>query len=394
MANSDYVGRYGAALRRLTALEGGGLGNLPSAIPQDAPQPGGAFEQMQPPPQNQQGAFETAEGPPMFDKPMTASDMYAQMPPEAKAALVEKVESGGMSVDEKYDALVASGEIKTPPTKPKTKEEKMGYLAEIALRTLSNLSRPGTESISDFADAKLYTDERRGALEMAEQDRVRKHADVRRRESREERLELGREGRAEKRDTAKETRQAAAKGTELEMTQEHTSRENQLNRESEERRAKIRAAQESHRDKRVLMGEDGSMFTLEEDGTAKPITSKKKVKETKAGKRGVKFTVEREVEEQLRGMPKADATGIDKDTIMRAIGDRIKAMKEDGKLTRALKKEGVTDVDGEIARRATQQVMGEYGVVSGKQPSGATTPSAQDGLSPEDRALLQKWGGQ
>ena len=408
MANSDYVGRYGAALRQLHALESGGLSSqLPSALGPDAPQPGGAFGQMPAAPQGgafdqmapaapqggpPAGAMQAAEPAPMFDKPMSARDLYAQMPPEAKSQLLEQVQKGGMSVDERYDQLVASGEIPdAPPAKKKmSTEDKLGYLAEVALRTISNLSRPGTDSSADWADAALATNQRRGALEQAETERRRGAIEQIRREKREDERDAAKESRADTRELGRDQREAVRRGIELETTQEFTSQQNKLARESAERIAAMREASERNQGKRVLIDEGGNMFTLGDDNKASPITSTEKVTEQVRGKRGVKFNVQREVTKQLKAIPRADAAGIDKDTIMREIGSRIKALTEDGKLARQLKREGKTDIEGEIARRATQQVMEQYGVVSGKQPVGATTPPA-GGLSEEDQSLLAKW---
>jgi hypothetical protein len=398
MANSDYVGRYGAALRKLQALEMGGLQGVPGTMSQDGAQPGGAFgavspdvAQMGQPVANQPapagGAFDKAEPKPMFDKPMTAADVYAQMPPEQKTALLQQVEKNGMSVDKRFDQLVAKGEIPQVPKKKKmTKEEKLGYLAEVALRTISNLGREGTTSSADWADATLATNERRSALEMAEQERARQQAEVIRREGREDAKETRTVGREE----AREQREVARGGATIETNQAFTAEQNRLDRESREREARLRAEQDKRQNQKVLVDDGGNMYTLGEDGRAAPIKTTKEVVEETKGKRGVTVRIRKQVEQQLKALPKADVAGIDKDTIMREIGNRIKALKEDGKLGRELKRKGVSDVEGEIARRATEQVMQEYGVVSGKQPDGATTPSG--GLSAEDQSLLDKWG--
>lgn len=401
MANSDYVGRYGAALRRLQALEMGGLQGVPGTMSAEPPQqsPQGAFGGMPPdmgqpapqaaPPQAAQpGAFAQADQP-FGDKPMTAADLYKQMPPEAKQQLIAQVEKGGMNVDQRFDSLVAKGEIPNvsgTDKKKLTKEEKLGYLAEVALRTISNLSRDNTTSAADAADAVLATNERRGAIEMADRERQRQAAEIQRQEGRAD----AREQRQYGREDAKENREIARGATTLKETQDFTAEQNRLDRESREREAKLRAEQDKRQGQRVLIDDQGGMFTLGDDGRATPIRTTKEVVETQKGKRGVTTKIRRQVEEQLKALPRADAAGIDKDTIMREVGNRIKTLKEDGKLARELKRKGVTDIDGEIARRATAQVMQEYGVVTGKQPVGATTPDA--GLSDEDKALLSKWG--
>ncbi len=183
MAN-DYVGRYGAALRQLTALE---QPALPSAVSPNAPQPtqgafgqpagmappqaaGPAFAspaaapQAMPPAAPPQAAMPSKMPPQEAGAPMSATQLYKDMPDDVKADLEKQIEGSGHDIDEVYAQKVASGEIQAPKKEP-SKRDKLGYIAEVALRTISNLSRQNTQGAGDWADAVLETDARRGALD-------------------------------------------------------------------------------------------------------------------------------------------------------------------------------------------------------------------------------------
>ena len=360
---NDYVGRYGAALRQLTALEK--LPGLPSAVSPAAPQPG-AFGA---PAQQQAGAFQTPPpAQPAMDQaqsPLGIQQLYKDMPDEFKDQLTDQIKKSGRSVEDIYAQKVASGEIAPPVKRPKTSKEKLGYIAEVALRTLSNLSRPDTLGVSDWADAQLATDQRRGALEQVDEERFRQATEKQRLERREDTQLTRKEGRED----AAETRRTAGTITEAETRRRFESSENKKQREAALELERVRSTNEkANKPGQVITDENGNVFRLD-DTNAKPVTTKKKVE--KRGKRGAKW--QEEVEVQLRGLPKTDASGVDRDTILREIGNRIKAMKEDRKLLSTLRQGGATgaQIDQEIARRAQEQVMSEYGSLTGRAPTGA-----------------------
>lgn len=386
MAN-DYVGRYGAALRQLTALE---QPALPSAISPNAPQPTGPGAFGVPPVVqpgmsggNNSGAFTppAAVAPPQpamppaqatspmqkgeAGAPVSVQQLYKDMPDDAKTDLAKQIEDSGHNIDEVYAAKVASGEIKAPKKEP-TKHDKLGYIAEVALRTISNLNRPTQNSAGDWADAVLDTDARRGALEDRDNALFRQ----------------GTAGAFERQQKTKETkrledrtdqgaiRERAGRVAETEGKQAFESTENEKTRKNALEIARMREAGEDRRDR----DSQGNLITDDQGGLvrvkgsdATPVMTTKKVKEVKRGKRGVSFTIEKEVREQLKALPKSSSSDIDPDRMIAEIGDRIKALKEDRKLVSELRTQGVTGakLDDELAKRAKEQVMLEYADVPG-----------------------------
>jgi hypothetical protein len=396
---NDYVGRYGAALRSLTALE---QPALPSAIRPDAPQPtgAGAFGAPPPgvmPPQQQapgpafappqvvdapsQPAMAAPPPGPAMDKPISASQLYKDMPDDVKADLEKQIEDSGHNIDEVYAQKVSTGEIKAPKKEP-TKRDKLGYIAEVALRTISNLSRKNTQGASDWADAVLETDARRGALAERD-DALFRQGTAGAFERQEKTKETRRvEGRSD--ETARKER--AVRVAETEGKQAFDMTESEKRRKHEKELAAIQEAGADRRDKdsqgNLITDEEGGLVRVKGD-EATPVMTTKKVKETKRGKRGVSFTVEKEVREQVRALPKNVQSDIDPDRVISEIGDRIKALKEDRKLVSELRTQGITGakLDDELAKRARDQVMSEYELA----PGGRSAKPAQKGSNPFDQ---------
>lgn len=359
---NDYVGRYGDALRRLTTLNRGGLSQSPAPA-----QPAGAFGGVPPQgPAPQTGAFSAGPAPgitaPKTDPdapPLTASQLWKDMPDQFKGQIEKQIADSGMNVDQTYAAKVEEGEIE-PPKKAPTLQEKLGYLAEVALRTMSNLSRPGTQGFSDFADAKLATDARRGAIETAETDRVRKQAETRRLEGRQD---------------ASEQHRMASDMTERELTREAVAAEGAANRRNaldiagmqERSRSADRTAASKTPGPVIVDQETGDAYQRNADGTITPL--QKDVKEQVRGHRGAK-PWERTVKKPLKGPLQQGFNGLDADTLKRAVTAAAGDINDDGtqmREIRALLKEGkIKSVDQEILRRAELRA----GVPStGKKPS-------------------------
>lgn len=303
MAN-DYVGRYGEALRRLSGLNRGGLSQPPTPS-------AGAFGAVSPQgPAPQTSAFSaaapSAPAPQARTEqpPLTAAQLWRDMPDEFKGQIEKQISESGMNVDQTFASKVEEGEIE-PPKKEPTLQEKLGYLAEVALRTMSNLSRPGTQGISDFADAKLATDARRGAIETAETDRRRKQFETRRVEGRQD---------------ASEQRRLASDLTERELTREGIAAEGAANRKNA---LDIAASQERGRqqDRRdtpgpVLIEADGTAYERGPAGTLTPYT--KEEVEHVPGRRG-KPGYDRKVRKPVKAKSERAFNALDEDTRQKAI---------------------------------------------------------------------------
>lgn len=381
---SDYLGRYGAALRQLTALQ---QQPLPSAIQPGAPVPGGAFDAVTPnpamdpmSPENMKPAtpaFDQVEG-----KPLSAKQLYTDMPDEHKAALEKQIDDSGIDVNMQFGRAIATG-ILPAPEKPKemSKRDKIGYLAEVALRTISNMSRPGTSSGADWADATLQTDTRRGAIESVERERELSAAERRRLEQREDTKTAHTEGRE---DTTTRTAQQRADAKESRERAEHVADKQQ---EAELEKQKI--AREKSANRKTIIGDDGQIYTLGDNADATAVTTTK-TKKVRRGTRGKGRDVDVSEKVPVKATLKTDASGIDQDRLISAINTRVAEMKKDTKLLREMRKAGISDIDGEIATRARAQVMADLGVVKGNSPSAAPNVEAAQ-LSDEDRALIDKW---
>lgn len=328
MPNSDYIGRYGAALRQLHALE-----NPQPAVPSAfgaGPQPQAPAFSAVPPPSPAFSREDQEADLTSGSAPVSAKDLYRQMPAETKRELLGSVEKTGMDVDQFFQSKVDSGEIQIADEdvrKPLTKEQKLGYITEVALRTISNLGRKGTSGFSDFADARLATDARRGAIEQATQQQNQQLQmsatqqalqDIRQERllGRQDRADASREARADARQNASDTRadkrQAAADANAA------ADRKNRLEIAVMEKRAGRNAGS-------TIIGEDGILRWVDSNGKARKVTE-----DDGSGK-----------QVPVKVPPKFNTGGLDQDTIARLAGKQAEIMLKDRKLVRKLKDEGL-----------------------------------------------------
>ena len=365
MPQNDYIGRYGDTLRKLSALDstGGQVAPQPVAAFEQGPQAQPAFAQQSP----QQPAMQPP-GPHAADGPKVGiGDLWRDMPDEHKEQLLKQAKDSGMDIDAEYAAAESEGHFQ--PTKKKlTIKDKLGRLAEVALKTASNMGRNNTNnSFADYADAQLATDEKYGALDRADEQQQRAEFERRRAEK----LDIGKErrGRAE-RISETEGARAAIKA-EGEATRAHQSSENALNRDNALKLQKLRDAQEkAGKNTQLFMDAEGNVFSVV-DGVPKPF----EVTETKrrTGKGGRPFV--EEVRRQLKGVPKSNAAGLDEDSILRAVSARVEEMNKDVRLKSQLARDGFKDIPAEIERRATKKVIETANrVKSGVSPATRTTP--------------------
>ncbi len=363
MPQQDYIGQYGDTLRRLSALD--------ATSGQVAPQPVAAFEQGPTPNpaafgQRPQQPALAAPAPHSDETPVGIADLWRDMPDEEKENLLKRAKDSGMDIDAEYEAAVAEGQFK--PTKKKlTIKDKLGRLAEVALRTASNMGKnTNNNSFADYADAKLATDEKYGALDRADEQNQRVEFERRRAEKLDSNKE--RRGRAERiveggLDRGARSREAAA-DRDLRREEGEANRQNALDL------AKLRAAQEkAGRDTQLFMDSESNVYSIV-DGKPVPfeITEAKK----RTGKGGRPFV--EEVRRQLKGVPKTNDNQLDEDAILRAVAERVKQLNEDVRLKSQLKREGVTDIPAEIQRRATKEVIESARQVKGSAPAAGAAP--------------------
>lgn len=317
MANSDYADRWAAAsaaLKQQTAQDpaaGAFPGqtypgqkimiadptdpNQPPVPPSQQGVPAGAFDTQAPPMPGPapQGALPPPDAatPPVnpgapgaiatAEPPLTHDQLWAKMPDEVKTKILDQVEKSGVDVNHLFDSKVKTGEIQVDDAdvkKPLTKEQKLEYISEVALRTASNLNRPGLNGFGDFADAKLATDARRSAIAQAEQDkqeaeqaRAQQNAILDQRQKnlldRQDRSDVARETRADIRQVGSEKRQQERLDAEAKLK----AQEGNLDRASREKIANIQASGEGRKGAQIQIGDDGVLNSIV-NGKATPVT--------------------------------------------------------------------------------------------------------------------------
>lgn len=361
---NDYVGRYGEALRKLRALDRAPSTEIAGAFGRELPQQSpGAFQPQQAAPQPRP-AF-AQPGLDMFDpeKPVSAAELYKQMPDDAKEAMAEQLKAQGIDVDTAYEREVQAGNI-VAQKKPPSRNEKMGYLAEVALRTISNLGRQGTTSSADWADAVLATDARRDGL--AERERQETRQDTKEQTA----FQRAQEAEARARAERLAEREADRTARKSERDEDRTTRSKERDEDrafTREENARARAAaaadRKAGRQPRTITATDGGVYTLNDDGTATPVTTEREVDETVrapggGGSKGPR-KIKKKVREQLRAPARSnDASGVDKDTLIRSINERFKLLREDRK--------NRTKTDSELQAIAEEQVMSQLGKINGE----------------------------
>lgn len=367
MANSDYIGHYGPMIRAKYAQA-------------TQPDPQAAFTDMPPqaPAFGDQNGSVTPTSPAFQEarKPLSAKALYEQMPPEHKKELLSQIEKSGTDVNHLFQSHVDSGDIQISDQdvrKPLTKEQKLGYITEVAMRTLSNMNRPGPQGIGAWADASLETDQRRGALQQQadaenrrSQGEKEQQANIDRRQQnlldRQDRSDFNRENRADARQAVSDTRldtRLAAQQTE--GAADRASREKIAGMEG-------RAGRNSS-----VIGEDGILRWVDSNGKARKVT------ETVDGK-----------DVPVKIPPKFNTGGIDQDTIARIAGKQAETMMKDRKLVNKLKAQGLgqDEIYKKVNDMAFADVAGRFG---GQPPATGVPDSAPD---PAKSGTIDRTGGQ
>lgn len=370
----DYVGQYGQALRRLSVLDAQrgmygpqAIGGADTSSPFSAqPATGGAFGAPEQPPQpiavapgvmdaqarGGTAAFENVpapEAPPALgqsqeEKPTSVKDLQEHMPDDQKDAMADQIE-------QQVGGDLKSAYEKETGEKPKGKSrwDLAFYFAEIALRSMANQDQYDTRSGS-LAAATMDTLASRRA--RAEQRRLEenKTAETRRLEQREDAETL----RKEKREDVKDK-------TKREQALEDDARNHQQALELARLQAKL--LKEKGQKTSIQTAEDGTLVLVDlETGDAVDVT--KEVTETSPvkGSRGKGTTGGKTTTKKVpvKAKPKNDASGLDQDTILRAIEARAKELKADRKFVRALRDKGMegTALERAIHDEAEKQVRG------------------------------------
>lgn len=373
MANADYIGRYGDTLRKLHALDAGSTGAVQSAFSTGAPDTGTtpAFGPQSAP--QQTPAFQPPVPHPEGSAPVDFASLWDKMPKEHKDQLMQQVQNSGVDVPAEHKNLVDTGQVQ-PSNKQKSKHDMLADLAEVALRTASNVGNPnrrGGSSFADYADAQLSVNEKNAALSRRDED---------------ERRALGEHHRQQQLDVEKQQRDIAEKMTSSEGARQSIEGTNAADIASREKegaasrqnaidieKMKAAAQRAEHKTHTITTDINGNMFSIDDQGNASPITTKAKVKSKDASGN----TVETEVKKQLQSLPKQAKGQLDADTVLRAVDARLKILQSDSRLKSSLRKDGVKDIEGELRKRATSQVLEEAQKVQERNAPAGSNPYDQ-----------------
>lgn len=263
----SYLSQYDSDLAHLTALN--------SPQPAVAPLAYGPSALQAPPVQQGPSALAqpAPEGPSALQPPsMTAGDLWRQLPQQHKDEVAKSVVDSGHSVEGLYQLAVKHGDI-PPAEKAPTKDEMLGYLTEVALRTAQNMAKNRSgNSFGDFAQAKLETDDKRAALAKEEQEKTDKKTETLRQETRQDTKETSAIGREDAREARQNTRTDSAEARRRADEIARFDEDAKLRRDLAEKEIASRTASAKlGRQKQTLTGDDGTVVTLNDDNTTTQV---------------------------------------------------------------------------------------------------------------------------
>lgn len=396
-ANS-YVGRYGNALRKLTALDAqsgafaaapqqiggadtGGFGPSLQVDPKAAPQPGG----FSPEPVAQPEAPAPAAGPasafggsnasgvlaqtpgiagPVLskegsvspiamggDKPTSWGDLAKDATEDEQEELATQVEKAGGG---KMDGFIAKVRkvLGTEDVPKMNRRETAQYIAEIALRAMSKRSAPEYAQNPDgvFADAVLETNSLRKQEAEKRHSESRAGAEIKRRETRED-AAAERKRKEALEDDARKRKEAL----------DDDARNHQQALELAKLQAKL--LREKGQRTSIQTGDDGTLKLIDlESGEAVTVTEEVEETNTRGSRGKGTTTTTTKVRKPVKAAPKYNAGGLDQDTLVNRVSDAEKALRGDKKLMRELGSKFKNDrvkIEDELRRMAREKVEGD-----------------------------------
>ena len=121
----------------------------------------------------------------------------------------------------------------------------------------------------------------------------------------------------------------------------------------------------------VLTAEDGTMYRLNADNTAAPITIEGE--RNAPGPYAPGKAPKEKFKKPLKGTPKQRFNEVDADTMIREVGKEAKLIRDNGKKMRELQRDleagRIDDIDAEIERRAQEAVVARSPSVTGRAPA-------------------------
>jgi hypothetical protein len=391
-----YVGRFGDTLRKLSALDAqrgalapqqvGGAdtagafgvapagpmqgGQIQGPLPPEAPQPGAFAMAEEAAPAPAQGGFgsQPAATMPAFDQPSpvidesgamggseqpptTWQDLSKQMPKSEQNAMADAIEAKVGDLPATYQRAAAQAGI--TPKKRASRAHMAMFITEIALRTAANR---GTSDSDGEALAKgvLQTQERRGAMQIAEQERQRAEAEKRRLEQRED-----------AKDEKVYTRGRTDKESDYKRDRADKTADDERNHKQalELAREQARLLKEKGQRTSIQVGDDGQLKLVDlETGGAITVTEEVEETTTRGSRGSGTTTTTKKVKKPVKASPKYNAGGLDQDTLVNRVSDAEKALRGDKKLMRELRSKYGNDsvkVEEALRNMAREKVEGD-----------------------------------
>jgi hypothetical protein len=306
-------------------------------------------------------------------KPTTWKDLAAEMPKAEQNNLVKQIEQAHGPIKAVY-AATTTREGEEP--KAKNKREMALYLAEVALRTISNMGTGrytgAMGSAAAFSDAMLDTETRRGRVSQMQQEKADKASETKRLEDRSDAETRRKEGREDTEATRKRKEKLEDDARDHKQAIELARIQAKLLREKGQRTS-------------IQTAEDGTLKLVDlETGEAVEVTEEVEETTPVKGSRGRGTTGGKtsKVRKPVKVAPKSNASGIDQDTILTKITQVENELRKDNKLMRELRskfKSDSTQVEGELRRMAREKVQGDVSSLSGGPgPSGGKVTDFRD----------------
>lgn len=286
------------------------------------------------------------------EKPTSWKDLAAEMPKSQQTALVKQIEAKHGPIKGVY-ARTATQEGEEP--KAKNKREMALYIAEVALRTISNMGTGrytgAMGSGAAFADAMLDTETRIAATKRADAEKAAKAAETRRLEERADAETRRKEGR-------EDTQADRKRKEELEDDERNHKQAIEL------ARIQAKLLREQNKKTSIVTQDDGTLALVDENGDAIDVTKEIETTTPVKGSRGQGTTGGKriKVRKPVKASTKPNASGLDQDTILNKITQVEGELRKDTKLMRELRtkfNQDSTKVEAELRRMAREKVEGD-----------------------------------
>lgn len=290
-------------------------------------------------------------------KPTSWKDVHGQMSEKDKDDLADVIEErSGKSVREAYTHAAKSVGEEPKPKKKIDRREMASYVAEVALRTLSNMGSSET-SAEAFGKGALQTMDSRRQIAQAEQDKQEKALET---------------GRLEGREDMKAGEERTYKTAERQAKEKFDAEQNRLNRENDlklqQMRDKVDRLNREGKDVKLIINDQGEYVIVDaKNATGTPVTQDVTTTETKGSRGRGTSTKTTTTKKPVKATPKPNASGVDQDTLISKIAARKKELNEDRQRSSKLRNQGLgpDEIEEYNAKQARKEVLEDNAAVTG-----------------------------